>query len=151
MNQAGLELSTMEGCSLLAVSSVYETSPIGSGYSNMFLNAVIAMKTVMKPEELLKKCQIIEKKYGRESRSGDRTIDIDMLLYDDLVVESESLSIPHPRMHERRFVLEPLCELEPDLIHPLLQKPVHELLERQEVQGQEINKLLQPLFPVSGC
>lgn len=113
-----------------AVSDLYETEPVGIKAQPWFLNAVLAATTRLAPMELLRACQAIERRLGRPdtSRSGPRTIDIDLLLYDDLVLDSAALTLPHPRLHERRFVLEPLAELAPELRHPRLKRTVRELL-----------------------
>jgi 2-amino-4-hydroxy-6-hydroxymethyldihydropteridine diphosphokinase len=106
---------------LMDVSSVYETAPWGILEQPQFLNCVIAGKTSLKPEELLIKLKSVEKEMGRQPgiRFGPRLIDLDILLYDDLVLAGEDLAIPHPRMLERAFVLVPLAELAGRLKHPV--------------------------------
>ena len=103
-----------------ASSSLYVTSPWGNKDQQDFLNAVIQIETALSPEELLCYCQNIEQKAGRERLKhwGARTLDIDILLYDDIRVHTDILQIPHPYLHERRFVLEPLSEITEEL--PLL-------------------------------
>jgi 2-amino-4-hydroxy-6-hydroxymethyldihydropteridine diphosphokinase len=117
---------------LSAVSSVYETEPWGYQSPNVFYNMVVAVKTTLLPLMLLEITQGIEKEMGRISKSNsvyqDRIIDIDIILYDDWVYESENLTLPHPRFHQRRFVLEPLNEINPDYIHPLLNKSISTIL-----------------------
>jgi 2-amino-4-hydroxy-6-hydroxymethyldihydropteridine diphosphokinase len=116
-----------------AISSVYKTAPWGFESEHFFLNQMIAIETKFSPEELLILTQAIEKDMGRtqKSRQGgyqDRLIDIDLILYDDRVECSENLELPHPLFHQRQFVLEPLNEIAPDLVHPVLKQTVSELL-----------------------
>ncbi len=108
----------------------YLTAPVGPQDQPDFVNAAIETVTEMSPRELLNALKGIEKSLGREQtcRWGPRIIDLDILLYDDLVIEEEDLNIPHPEMHKRRFVLEPLCEIAPDAAHPLIKKTVREIL-----------------------
>jgi 2-amino-4-hydroxy-6-hydroxymethyldihydropteridine diphosphokinase len=101
--------------------SIYETSPIGGPPDQgPYLNTVIRIRTSLSPEDLLEMCLSVERSLGRirTERNGPRVIDIDILLFGDLVFDVAGLTIPHPRMHERRFVLEPLADLSPDLVHP---------------------------------
>jgi 2-amino-4-hydroxy-6-hydroxymethyldihydropteridine diphosphokinase len=117
---------------VLNSSPVYETAPWGFEAENDFLNMVICFETSHSPEELLKEIIGIESRMGRDrnqDRYSSRVIDIDILLYDNLVIDAKGLKIPHRLMHERRFVLVPLCELAPDLIHPVLRKSMKVLLE----------------------
>jgi 2-amino-4-hydroxy-6-hydroxymethyldihydropteridine diphosphokinase len=117
---------------VLNSSSVYETAPWGFDAENDFLNMVTEVETGLSPSELLKKIFEIELKLGRErtqDRYSSRVIDIDILLYDDLIVDQKGLKIPHRLMHERRFVLAPLWEIAPDLIHPMLKKRISVLLD----------------------
>jgi 2-amino-4-hydroxy-6-hydroxymethyldihydropteridine diphosphokinase len=112
------------------ISSYYETEPVGgpSGQPD-FLNAVIELGTPLAPEELLQVLQGIEQDLGRvrRERHGPRTIDLDLLLYGNIVQDTPELTIPHPRMHERGFVLEPFAEIAPDAVHPRLGKTIGEL------------------------
>ena len=117
---------------VLESSSVYETAPWGFEAENDFLNMVISVETSYSPAELLKQINLIESAMGRErnqDRYSSRIIDIDILLYDDLIIDEKGLKIPHRLMHERKFVLVPLCELAPDLIHPILKKSMSVLLD----------------------
>jgi len=118
--------------SVVKTSSVYETEPWGFRSEEQFLNMVIKVNTDLSPAELLTRILSIEASLGRKRKAKQyvsRIIDIDILFYDDQMIDEKNLKIPHPLMHERRFVLEPLCELEPDLIHPVLVKTLKELLE----------------------
>jgi 2-amino-4-hydroxy-6-hydroxymethyldihydropteridine diphosphokinase len=117
---------------ILNSSSVYETAPWGLEAETDFLNMVIEVETALSPTELLKKIFEIESKLGRErtqDRYSSRIIDIDILFYDDLIVDQKGLKIPHRLIHERRFVLAPLSEIAPDLVHPMQKKSIKVLLE----------------------
>ncbi|QQZ09515.1 2-amino-4-hydroxy-6-hydroxymethyldihydropteridine diphosphokinase [Heyndrickxia vini] len=118
------------GLELLAESSVYETDPVGYTDQGEFLNIVVKVKTELLPEQLLKKCLEIEKELGRtrDVRWGPRTIDLDILLYNNENVETEHLVIPHPRMHERAFVLVPLIEIDPGAQLPNATIPLRQVL-----------------------
>jgi 2-amino-4-hydroxy-6-hydroxymethyldihydropteridine diphosphokinase len=117
---------------VLAESHVYETPPWGYENQPAFLNMVLKAETDLEPALLLNHLKLLEVELGREQSFhwGPRLIDLDILFYDDLVLDSPPLVIPHPRLHERAFVLVPLADVAPDLIHPVLDLPVHELLVR---------------------
>ena len=112
-------------------SSLYESEPWGFEHEQNFLNQVVIVETMLEPINLLDTTQQIEKEMGRvrkKSQYSERTIDVDILFYDNLVMESERLTIPHLMLHQRRFTLEPLVELSPIFIHPKKQKTLVELL-----------------------
>jgi len=111
-------------------SSMYETLPWGVKDQPKFINMAAEIETELGPSEFLIVLKKIEKETGRKetTRWGPRTIDLDILYYDDLVLETPELSIPHPFLHEREFALRPLAEIAPDKIHPVLLKTVRELL-----------------------
>jgi len=115
---------------ILQVSSVYQTAPWGKKDQPDFLNQVILVNTILDPHALLTAILGIEEKSGRirTVKNAPRTIDIDILFYNELVLEEPGLSIPHPRIAERRFVLEPLNEISPGLVHPVLGKTISRLL-----------------------
>jgi len=113
-------LASLPGTNVVAVSRVFVTAPIGGPAQNRFLNQVVELRTTLSPQELLHRLQEIESKEGRVRtvRWGPRTLDLDILWYDGFASDSIELTVPHPRMEERRFVLEPLFELAPDLVLP---------------------------------
>jgi len=119
------------------VSPFYNTAPVGYPDQPDFLNGVVKIETILSPCELLKICQGIEKKLKRVRtvRWGPRTIDLDILLYSDLIMQDEDLVIPHPHIHEREFVLKPLNDIAPQAVHPVYKMTVHELYERLKNSG----------------
>jgi 2-amino-4-hydroxy-6-hydroxymethyldihydropteridine diphosphokinase len=115
-----------------AHSSLYETAPVGFTDQPLFVNAAAAVRTEDSPEIVLQKILEIERRFGRDRDNsppkGPRTLDLDLLLVDEMVVNTPSLTLPHPALAERRFVLAPLVEIAPGLMHPRLGKTMHELL-----------------------
>ena len=117
---------------VVSLSAFYATAPWGFSSENSFLNAAVCVETTLLPLQVLEETQKIERELGRTEKSvnglyADRLIDIDLLLYDDRVMDAEGLILPHPLMTERRFVMEPLSEIAPDVVHPVLHKTMKEL------------------------
>ncbi len=112
-----------------AVSALYETEPVEFRAQPWFLNCAVAMETELMPKQFLARVQAIEQQLGRRrvQPKGPRTIDVDILLFGNSVVDTPALVIPHPAMHERRFVLEPLVEIAPEARHPVLKRTVREM------------------------
>jgi 2-amino-4-hydroxy-6-hydroxymethyldihydropteridine diphosphokinase len=130
--RAVAEIGKMQGCRVTGVSAFYETSPVGVIDQPSFYNGVLRLATELLPRELLERLLHMEcEVFGRirTVRWGPRSIDLDLLFYGSAVVEVEGLIVPHPRMAERRFVLQPLCDLAPGLVHPVLGQTVAELLK----------------------
>ncbi len=118
--------------SVIASSPLYQTAPVGGPTGqNDYLNAVLELATSLSPTELLQYCLELEQRGGRQRgvRWGARTLDIDLLLVDDLICSTPQLTLPHPRLHRRSFVLQPLCDLVPDLQHPVSGRTLAELLK----------------------
>lgn len=135
-------LSGMKGFRTLAVSSLYRTEPIGFKDQPWFLNGVVLGESTFSPQELLKALLDLEKMFGRVRtvRWGPRPLDLDIIFYGDRIIRTEGLVVPHPRAHERRFVLEPAAEVCPHFVHPELGVSVLELLQRSEVQSQDVQR-----------
>ncbi len=121
LHEAVDALAAEEGIELVAVSTLRETEPVGVGDQPLFLNGVAALDTTLRPRELLGRLLALEQRFGRvrvPGEHGPRTLDLDLLLYGDDRIAEPGLAVPHPRLHERRFVLEPLAELAPGLVVP---------------------------------
>jgi 2-amino-4-hydroxy-6-hydroxymethyldihydropteridine diphosphokinase len=114
-------LAVEEGIEVVSVSALRETEPVGVGEQPRFLNGAVELETTLTARELLDRLLAVEQRFGRiriPGEHGPRTLDLDLLLYGDEVIDEPGLTVPHPRLHERRFVLEPLAELDPGLIVP---------------------------------
>lgn len=133
MRRARQAVQQSPGIQRTAASALYRTAPVGGPPDQPdYLNGVIEIVTSLDPDTLLLCCQAIETLYGRErqTRWAARTLDIDLLLYEEQIIDSDTLQLPHPRMAERGFVLRPLCDLAPDLVHPQLGRSMADLLAK---------------------
>ncbi|MEP0841627.1 MAG: 2-amino-4-hydroxy-6-hydroxymethyldihydropteridine diphosphokinase [Phycisphaerae bacterium] len=131
-------LRARSGIESVTISSVYETAAVGGPAGQRpYLNAAARAETTLSPRELLDALMAIERELGRRRRQrwGPRTIDLDLLLFDDRVIQTPELTIPHPRMHERAFVLEPLAEIAPQALHPLLGATMRQLKQSLAARG----------------
>ncbi|HEY7351932.1 MAG TPA: 2-amino-4-hydroxy-6-hydroxymethyldihydropteridine diphosphokinase [Terriglobales bacterium] len=128
--------------SVIAVSSFYETEPVDTGPQPWFVNCAVKFDTEKMPRQLIAAILALEQGMGRQRRQekAPRTIDIDILLFGSSIIEIPSLTIPHPRMHERRFVLEPLAEIAPDVRHPAFKRTIRELRDALPA-GQQVKKM----------
>ena len=131
--KTALTLITERAGAILALSGFYETQPWGYDSTKTYQNVAVAVQTDLEPANLLATTQAIERDIGRRQKTingeyHDRVIDIDILLYDDLILQTPTLTIPHPLMHQRPFVLQPLSEIAPHIFHPILQKTITETL-----------------------
>jgi len=127
---------------VVAVSSFYETEPVELTAQPWFLNCAVKFETEKMPRQLISAILNLEQSMGRQrkQKKGPRTIDIDVLLFGSSIIEIPSLTVPHPRLHERRFVLEPLAEIAPDARHPVFKRTVRELRDALPA-GQTVKKL----------
>jgi 2-amino-4-hydroxy-6-hydroxymethyldihydropteridine diphosphokinase len=125
-----------------AVSAFYETEPVEFAQQPWFFNCAVALETVKAPDELMTALLGIEGQMGRRrlQKKGPRTIDIDILLYENIAINTATLTIPHPAMHKRRFVLEPLVEIAPEVRHPVLAKTIRELIAKLPME-QAVKKI----------
>ncbi len=118
-------------CSVIAISSFYSTEPVGVKGQEWYVNAAVSITTDLPPSELMKRLLSIESDMGRRRegrRWAPREIDLDILLYSDEIIMEKDLTVPHPLMHGRRFVMTPVAEIAPDLIHPVLKKSMKDIL-----------------------
>ena len=143
IRQAQDALSQNPGIVFMDASSFYRTQPVGPVEQPPFVNAVFALEPEIGPHDLLTILLDIEQKMGRvrKERWGPRVIDLDLLFYGDTVISGEGLEVPHPRLHERRFVLAPLAEIAPDFVHPVLKTPVSQLLDELPPGDYWVEKL----------
>ena len=141
----GIDALTLDStCRLIDQSPVYKTEPVDYEDQDWFVNYVVKITTTFDPPALLEKLKSIEQHAGRirsTVRFGPRVLDLDIIFYDDLVMDAPQLSIPHPRMHKRRFVLGPVCDIDPHIKHPVLGRTVRSLLEDLDETEQRIIRI----------
>jgi 2-amino-4-hydroxy-6-hydroxymethyldihydropteridine diphosphokinase len=132
-------LGETDGIIVEDLSKYYQTEPMGYTDQPWFVNAAARILTSLAPLDLLKALKSLESEFGRINnvRFGPRTLDFDIIFYNDMVIEIPDLIIPHPRMYEREFVLRPICDLAPDLIHPVLKKSSRQLLADLAAENQK--------------
>lgn len=138
----GIHALTASGAGrLLAVSRFFQTSPVDYTDQDWFVNAAVKIATRLSPMKLLENLLAIQRAMGRKTdtiRFGPRVLDLDILLYDDRVVRSATLEIPHPRMHKRAFVLQPICDINPAIVHPVLDRTAADLLASLDDADQRV-------------
>ena len=137
-----IELMNKEGIEIIKGSSLYETEPVGYKAQGWFLNSVVKAKTELSPVRLWKRLEKIERSMGRkrEIKWGPRIIDLDILFYGNRILNGKELKIPHSELHKRRFVLVPLEEIAPKLVHPVFKKTISEL--SKDLKDNSLVKLL---------
>jgi 2-amino-4-hydroxy-6-hydroxymethyldihydropteridine diphosphokinase len=133
-------INGISGCEVVACSDFFRTEPVGVEAQDWYVNGVISLTTGLSVKELLNNLLAIESGLGRkrEKKWDSRIIDLDILLFGEEVIEEKDLRVPHPHMHLRRFVLVPMVQLAPDLIHPVLGTTMAELLNNSSLQGQAV-------------
>ena len=132
ISRAAQALAQLPTTRLMQMAPIYETAPVGGPPQGDFLNTVVELETSLAPRPLLAYLQALETQFGRrpsDVRWGPRIVDLDVLLHGDTVLSEPDLMIPHPLLHRRRFVLEPLADLAPTLVHPMLHRTIAQLLE----------------------
>jgi len=134
-------LDRSAGVKVSARSRLYLTEPVGYAEQDWFANAAVQVQTDLGPDQLLALLQTLQREAGRTEggpRNGPRVLDLDLLFFDSLVATAPDLEIPHPRLHQRRFVLQPLCDIDPEFIHPVYGLSLSRLLEGLDRQGQKV-------------
>jgi len=135
------DLDRCSGVTVTGRSRLYLTEPVGYTEQDWFANAAVRVQTELAPVALLGLIKGLEQSAGREQggpRFGPRVLDLDILFYDQMVATAPDLAIPHPRLHQRRFVLAPLCDIDPDFIHPVFGLSLARLLEGLDSKGQKV-------------
>ena len=142
--QAISALDGLDGIKVTSGSPFYRTAPVDYLDQDWFVNAALQIETTLAPRELLSALQLIQRQAGRKKdpiRFGPRIIDLDIIFYDSLIINSPELVIPHPRMHKRRFVLQPICDIDPAFVHPVFQKEIQILLGQLPDETQSVEPL----------
>ena len=141
-------------CEIVACSRFYRTSPVDYADQDWFVNAALKINTGLEPAGLLERLIAIQRKMGRTEdavRFGPRVLDLDILLYNERIIRTQTLEIPHPRMHKRAFVLTPICDINPTIVHPVLGKSAADLLACLEDDDQQIIPMQNQPEWVQGC
>lgn len=136
-----IALTNYGDVALVARSPFYKTQPVDYADQDWFINAVFSIQTTASPEAILNRIQVVQQGAGREKTSirfGPRILDLDILLFGDRVISTPNLVIPHPRMHKRRFVLQPLCDINPRMVHPVLLRTMGALLSHLGENEQQV-------------
>lgn len=140
--QKGISALTRSGRSVITgQSNFYKTEPVDYTDQDWFFNSVVKIETTLDPFQLLYELKIIEKDAGRtedQIRYGPRILDLDIIFYDNIVIKSSELIIPHPKMHKRRFILKPICDIKPKFIHPVLKMDMQYLLNNLDDKEQRV-------------
>ena len=149
ITQALRLLLDADDVSLIQISSLYETEPVGFEEQEWFVNGVVAVKTDLPVQKLLALLKEIEGTVGREHRTrwGPREVDLDLLIYDQCCINTPDLTVPHPEMHQRSFVLVPFAEIAPDVLHPILQQNIRTLLSN--LNDEKSVKLMAPPLKIN--
>ena len=137
-------LNGLDHTAVNARSRFYKTAPVDFLDQDWFVNAVVKIDTRLTPRELLDALQDIQRRAGRVHdpvRFGPRIIDLDVIFYDDEIIDTPELAVPHPRMHKRRFVLQPICDIDPAIVHPVFQQDVQSLLNQLTDEAQSVEVL----------
>jgi 2-amino-4-hydroxy-6-hydroxymethyldihydropteridine diphosphokinase len=145
IQQCYMAIEKTSTISILKKSGFYRTQPVDYLDQDWFVNGAIKVETDLAPTLLLKTLKALEKESGQESKTvrfGPRIIDLDIIFYDDLILKTDTLEIPHPRMAQRVFVLKPMCDLNADFVHPVTGLKIGEILEALSVEGQAVEKLI---------
>jgi 2-amino-4-hydroxy-6-hydroxymethyldihydropteridine diphosphokinase len=142
--QKGITSLSETGTSrILAQSCIYATEPVDYEDQDWFINTMVKLETSLDPFQLLDQIELIQRAAGRikdSIRFGPRILDMDIILYDDCIIDSERLVVPHPRMHKRGFVLKPICDIDPSIIHPVLKQEMQFLLKRLGDDKQKVSE-----------
>lgn len=139
----GIQSLTESNTRLTAQSHIYQTEPVDYRDQDWFINYAVKIETDLDPFQLMERIKTIQRKAGRthdKIRFGPRILDLDIIFYEEVVIYSARLTIPHPRMHERRFVLQPLCDINSTILHPVLRVEVRSLLNNLDNKEQRIRK-----------
>jgi 2-amino-4-hydroxy-6-hydroxymethyldihydropteridine diphosphokinase len=138
----GIEaIDRLKECRVEKRSPLYETEPVGYEEQGWFVNGVVKIRTDLEPVILLERLRSIERELGRKPTGipfGPRVLDFDILLFEDIIIKTEKLTVPHPELHKRRFVLKPLADIAPDIVHPVLKERIITLLENLKDDGKSV-------------